>query len=118
MTIFNAYKDADSGELACLPDRFSWPAFLLPPVWALAHRLWVELALILAAIIALAIVAALLDLPFLALYLTGAVWLGFEAHQLHGRALLRRGWHPAGTLNARDRIDAETETGRRAARPA
>lgn len=113
MTIFNAYKNQTSGEITCLPDRFNWFAFLVPPVWAIAHRLWRELLLIILGVVVLALAAGYFELPFTALYLVGALWLGFEAHHVHGRALLRRGWRAAGTLNAADRIDAETEADRR-----
>lgn len=113
MTIFNAYKHQTSGETTCLPDRFSWLAFLLPPVWAIAHRLWRELLVIVAGIVLLALATAAFDLPFMSLYFIGALYLGFEGHILHGRALLRRGWQQTGTLNATDRIDAETEVDRR-----
>lgn len=109
MTIFNAYQSAKSGETICLPDRFDWFAFFMPPVWAIAHQLWRELALMGAGIVVLALAAGFFDLPFVALYLAGALWLGFEAHQIHGRALLRQGFVQTGALSAPDRVEAETE---------
>lgn len=109
MTIFNAYQSAKSGETICLPDRFDWFAFLVPPVWAIAHQLWRELAVMIVGLIVLALAAGYFDLPFFALYLAGALWLGIEAHQIHGRALLRRGFALTGALSAPDRVEAETE---------
>jgi len=106
MTIYSAYE-SDSDGVACLPERFNWFAALLPLIWALVHRLWRGFALLLVIEIGIAVLAGLLGVPFLGLYLLFAIWVGFEANQMHGRGLVRRGWRFAGAVNADDRVSAE-----------
>ncbi len=100
-----------------LDDRFSWFAFWLPPIWALAHRLWVECVLILLAMIALGFLAPLIggEAVFW-LYVLLAVYLGFEASSLRAAALRRRGFLPEGELVAADAELAEMEWVRREVR--
>lgn len=114
MTIFTAYQKPETGETTCLPDRFNWLAFWLPPVWAIAHHLWRDLIGMVAVVILLALVAGYFELPFWALYLAGVLWLGFEANPRLGRALMRNGWRLTGAVHANDRVGAETEMLRRA----
>jgi hypothetical protein len=78
---------------AVVPEKFSWLAALLPPVFGLVHGLWLEL---------LAFVIALGLLVLLGFWLGGeaaswlyvllAVFIGFEAPGLRRGALRRRGW--------------------------
>ena len=41
----------DAADAAFIRDGFSFLAFLLPPLWLLWHRLWIEAALALAALV-------------------------------------------------------------------
>ena len=53
MTLY-AILRSDTGALPqAVPEKFSWFAALLPPVHALAHRLWGQLVLFVLAIMAL-----------------------------------------------------------------
>ncbi|HEY0918656.1 DUF2628 domain-containing protein [Devosia sp.] len=76
-----------------VPERFSWLAVLLPPVFAVLHGLWLELVIFAVAAAALALAS-----PWLGgaaafwLYVLLAVLIGFEAPSLRRAALRRRGW--------------------------
>jgi len=91
LAIFSIFSRPGEAETVLVPDRFSWFAALLPPVYALTHGLWLTLVAIVAAI-ALLIVAA----PWIgsdaatALYILGAIFFGFEAATLRRVALGRR----------------------------
>jgi hypothetical protein len=80
-----------------VPEKFSWFATLLPPVHALVHRLWGQLALYL---VALAIVVfAEFWIGFDAaiwLYILLAIACGFAAPGARRRAFQRRGYLPGG----------------------
>ncbi len=76
-----------------MPDRFSWFAALLPPVFAIAHGLWLAGLSWLAAVF----VIGGLSLWFGAeagfwLYVLFAAWFGWEAAGFRRRALRRRGY--------------------------
>lgn len=89
--------EAAAGEAAplLLAEGFSWPAFLFGPFWLAARRLWLPAL----AWLVLALLAAWLS-PWLALGL--ALLLGFEAQDLHRRALGRAGWREQGVVAAPD----------------
>lgn len=93
---------------AAVPERFSWLAAMLPPVYLVGHGLWLELVAWLLALVMLAVLAPLLgsDATVL-LYLLGAVWLGFAAAGLRRHALVRRGW-----IHRGDRVAATTDVAR------
>jgi hypothetical protein len=74
-------------------DGFSWFAFLLPPFYAIVHRMWWSLAgylVILAGIIASSFVIG--DEAARAMYLFFALWIGFEASSMRRRSLLSKGF--------------------------
>ena len=78
---------------AAVPDRFSWFAALLPPVFALAHGLWLELVAYVVALAGIALVATLAGAAAAFwLYVLLALLVGFEAASLRGRALRRKGY--------------------------
>ncbi|UJQ93475.1 DUF2628 domain-containing protein [Mariluticola halotolerans] len=115
MSIFHVFyrpsgiKDPaiESGALF-VEERFSWFAALLPPFWAMAHGLWVELLVWLGLMVALVAVSfGLGDEAGFWLYVLGAVLLGFEAATIRMRALIRRGYQPMGDLIATDAELAE-----------
>jgi len=78
---------------AVIPERFSWLAALLPPVFFLRHGMWIELLLFCVKLAALLLIAGYLgdDAAFL-LYCLLALWLGFAASGLRHAGLRRRGW--------------------------
>ena len=95
-----AILDPRSGRTAppaAIPERFSWLAALLPPLFLLRHGLWLELLGFVLAAGALVLGARLIGGDAaLALYLLGALWLGLAAPDLRRWALRRRGWDERG----------------------
>ena len=82
---------------AAIPEKFSWLAAVLPPVFLVAHGLWLELVAYGLKVVALVILAGFIgdDAAFL-LYLLAVTWLGFAAPGLRRHALVWRGWQPRG----------------------
>lgn len=94
MTTYAVFDRDAKDAPAVVPDRFSWFAALLPPVFALVHGLWLEffVYLVLVALLSASSVAIGDDAAFW-VYVVLAVWMGFEAPALRRGALRRRGWH-------------------------
>lgn len=110
MTIYAVFdKDAIAAP-AVVPDRFSWLAMLLPPVFALVHGLWLELLGYVILVFALGAVSRVIggEAAFW-IYLILAVWIGFEAPALRRGALRRRGWRYRTEVIARGADLAELE---------
>ena len=82
---------------AAVPEKFSWLAALLPPVFLALHGLWLELVAFVLAFVALVLATRVVgdDATFL-LYVLGAVWLGLAAPGLRRHALQWRGWSHRG----------------------
>ena len=98
-----------NADAAFIRDGFSFTAFLLPPVWLLWHRLWIEAAL---AIAALALAVGLPQLIGVAaaappLWLLVALFVGLEGNALRIAALGRRGWSSWGVVDAGSLDDAD-----------
>lgn len=93
MTQFAVFDRRLDEPPALVPDRFSWFAALLPPVYAVVHGLWVEL--IAWVLLAVGIGAAGLwlgpDAGFW-LYVLLAALIGWEAPSLRRRSLRARGY--------------------------
>ena len=90
-------------------DGFHFLAFLVPPLWLLWHRLWIEA---LVAFAAMALLGALGNVsgfgeaaPLLSLLVS--IYVGLEAPALHVAALRRRGWSEWGVVDAANRDEAE-----------
>ena len=91
-------------------DGFAWLGFLLPPLWLLWHRLWIEAAL---AFVAIGVLSALGEsvgamlagslLIFLVMF-----YVGLEGQALRISALARRGWRQWGVVVADDLYDADS----------
>ena len=96
VTLFAIYERHSTAPTA-IPEKFSWLAFLLPPVFALVHGLWLLLIGYVVAVIALGFAAAILGggATFW-LYVLVALWIGFAAPSLRRRALAHRGWSHRG----------------------
>ncbi len=85
-------------------EGFSWPAFLLGPVWLLWHRLWWPLATVLIVLLAVGMAPPWVQsLASLAVSLI----LGFEGNGLLRAGLERRGWREVTVLATHDRDEAE-----------
>jgi hypothetical protein len=88
--------DPDPGETIVLVEEgFCWPAFLLSPLWALWHRLWLVALLLLAVGAAVSGAAYLLGpdpISHGAASLGTAVLIGYFANDLRRWTLERRGY--------------------------
>jgi hypothetical protein len=97
-------------KLAFVKEGFSWPAFLVPILWLLYHRMWLEFIL-------LALVYVALQLAFGSdsqgqtlvgwISLAIAALFAFEANDLRAASLERRGYRLAGVTSGRDGTEAE-----------
>ena len=93
VTLFAIYERQSAAPVA-IAEKFSWLAFLLPPVFALRHGLWLELLAYIVVVIALGFAATLLgDAATFWLYALFALWIGFAAPSLRRHALASRGWN-------------------------
>jgi hypothetical protein len=80
-----------------IPEKFSWFAALLPPVFLVAHGLWLELVAWLLKVMALVVLSRFIgDGAVAMLYLLVAIWVGFAAPGFRRHALQWRGWTPRG----------------------
>jgi hypothetical protein len=93
VTLYSVFERADELAPAVVPEKFSWFAALLPPVYGLVHGLWLGLILCVAAVIVLAFSSVWIgaEAAFW-LYVVLALAIGFEAPALRRRKLEARGW--------------------------
>ena len=104
-------KRLQRGErLVFVPEKFSWTAAILGPVWMLMHRMWLVLlgylALALAmegGLAALGVESQWISLSFVALQIA----IGFEAGALRRWTLERKRWTMLGAVTGRSATDAE-----------
>jgi len=97
-------------ETIYLAERFSWFAFVLPPVWALVHWMWLEALVWLVVTVGLGAASWLIgDAAANWLYVLFALWIGFAATSLRVANLRRRGYGDAGFVGAVDEIAAEQD---------
>jgi hypothetical protein len=105
-----AANAAEAAERAVLVrDGFAFLAFLVPPLWLLWHRLWIEAAIAFAASVGLTALGETAGLGFTgaALSLLVSIYVGLEGQALRINALRRRGWHDWGVVEASDAGEAE-----------
>jgi hypothetical protein len=118
VTVYSVYEppadDTDVEErasrIAFVKDGFSWPALIVPALWLIYQRMWIELILYLVVVTAVqwafgtsseGVEAAW----WVTLGLT--VLFAFEANDLRGWALRRRGYNFYAVASGRDRYEAE-----------
>lgn len=103
LTLYAIYRSESALLPEAVPEKFSWFAALLPPLHALCHRLWDQLALFVVALVALVVGARLVggEAAWLC-YLVTALAFGFAAPGARGRAWRRRRYGPAGHRVAAD----------------
>jgi hypothetical protein len=105
-----ALGDDAAGKARLVRDGFSFFGFLVPPLWLLWHRLFVEAALVFAALFATGVLGEMMQgmgLAASALSLLLSIYVGLEGANLRIAALRRRGWREWGTVNADTLADAE-----------
>jgi hypothetical protein len=90
-------------------DGFRFLGFLLPPLWLLANRLWLEALLVFALGLCLAALAESLGLGLVApaFSLLLGLYVGLEGPGLKIAALRRRGWAERGVIEADNAAEAE-----------
>ncbi len=102
---------ADGGEdrAVLVRDGFHVLAFLLPAVWLLFHRLWIEALFVVAVSMALSGIGSVAGLGSAApaLSLLVSLYVGLEGSALKLAALRRRGWREWGVVEADNAADAE-----------
>jgi hypothetical protein len=93
MTIYAVFDRNANAVPAVVPERFSWFAALLPPMFALAHGLWLELVGYIVAVGLLGLASTQIggDAAFW-IYIVFALWIGYEAPSFRAAALRGRGW--------------------------
>lgn len=109
MKTFDLYRHPTLGYEA-VKRGFSWPGFLISPVWALSKRMWLGGALLLVTWFFL--IAARSDatakgdgggaLILLVVHLALAITAGFLGNSRWARALARRGYEHLGAGDAED----------------
>lgn len=98
-----------SDDAVVVRDGFYFLAFIVPLLWLLVHRLWIEALAVLAVTLSVAAAGSYVlagpagSIAALALNL----FIGLEASSLRLAALRRRGWRDWGVVEAENRDDAE-----------
>ena len=118
MTVYSVYEpESDDEDIAARADRiafvkdgFSWLALIFPALWLLYHRMWIEFAVFVAVMVGLqwafdadgqgTDIAGWISIAITVLF-------AFEANDLRGAMLGRRGYRFAGVATGRDRMQAE-----------
>ena len=101
---------ADADEIY-VRDGFHWLGFLLPLVWLLWNRLWIETLVLLAVMLGLGLLgetSGSAEAIVGGFTLLVAIYVGLEGSALRIWALRRRGYAEWGVVEADDRADAET----------
>ncbi|MEP9387085.1 DUF2628 domain-containing protein [Mesorhizobium sp. KR9-304] len=105
-----AANAAEAAERAVfVRDGVAFFAFLVPPLWLLWHRLWIEAAIAFAVSVGLTALGETAGLGFTggALSLLVSIFVGLEGQALRINALRRRGWSEWGVVEANDLGEAE-----------
>lgn len=117
MTVYSVYEPPDDADtlaraekVAFVKDGFNWPALFVPMLWLIFQRMWLELIVFLVVIGALPFLFGTGDAGReLTWWVTVGITLlfAFEANDLRGWALRRRGYRLAAVTSGRDRTEAE-----------
>jgi hypothetical protein len=97
-------------RLAFVKEGFSWPAFFVPLLWPLYHRMWIEWAvLVLVYIVVQLAIGTDAEAQTLTAWASLAISVLFAtvANDLRAASLERRDYRFAGAASGRDRTDAE-----------
>ena len=91
-----------------IKDGFSWPAFLVPPLWIVWHRLWLTLVWYVVFVLVVAWAGRLLgeNIGFWTAIL-GIILFAFEANNTLRLSLEGRGWDEVGSSFGKDITEAE-----------
>jgi hypothetical protein len=93
VTLYSVFERSDEIAPAVVPEKFSWLAALLPPVYALVHGLWLGLLLYVSAVVILGLAGLWVGAEAgFWLYVLLAVLIGFEAAGFRRAKLRAKGW--------------------------
>jgi hypothetical protein len=118
VTVYSVYEPPDKAPevltraeaLAFVKEGFSWPALLVPGLWLLYQRMWLEFVLF---VVLFVVLGWLLGQSDQGQALFGWISLGIvvlfaaEANDLRRAALERRGWREVGVAIGQSREAAE-----------
>lgn len=117
MVIFNVHEPPNvsanrlqsAEQLVFVKDGYAWLAALVPPLWLLWKRMWLEFAIYAVAtgLLVWLLASAGATNVSNALLLIIQIVFGFEAGALYSASLERRGWRVVGTVSGRNAEDAE-----------
>ena len=101
--------DAMAKNLILVPERFSFAAVLLGPIWLLFHQLWVSFLLwIASASVILTVLILGNSIQWVVgAYFLGALLLGLEANALRRRELQFRGYHVVDLTSGNSKEESE-----------
>jgi len=91
-------------------DGFHWIGFLLPLVWLLWNRLWIETVVLLAVMLGLGVLgetSGSAEMMVGGMTILISIYIGLEGSALRIWALRRRGYAERGVVEAGNRADAE-----------
>jgi hypothetical protein len=98
----------DPERVLFVKDGIAWPAFFMPPLWMLWHRLWLPLVWAVAFVLALMWIDRLAgDGAAVLTALAGLVFLAVAGNDLRRHALASRGWTEIGSSHGRNVEEAE-----------
>jgi hypothetical protein len=106
MTLYSIFEKEDLQQASALgpvavPERFSWFAAILPPIYALRHGLILALVFWIALVVGLGFAErAIGSEAIFWLYVLVALFFGFEASALRRDSLTARGWTWRGDIIA------------------
>jgi hypothetical protein len=101
--------DDDGGGVVFVKDGFSWPAFFIPFVWMIWHRLWLALVAYIVVAVGLAGIGYLSGFPDGLATMLGLLinlFFGLEGNNFRRRSLARRGYNEVADIVASDREEA------------
>ena len=117
MVIFNVHEPPNvsanrlesAEQLVFVKDGYAWLAALVPPLWLLWKRMWLEFAIYAGStgLLVWLLTSAGATNVSNALLLIIQIVFGFEAGALYSASLERRGWRLVGTVSGRNAEDAE-----------
>ena len=93
MTLYSVFERADEIAPVVVPEKFSWAAAILPPIYALYHGLWFGLFLYIVKVAGIVVASLWIggEASFW-LYVLLAALAGFEAAGFRRAKLKRKGW--------------------------
>jgi len=113
MTIYTAHyrrSAADQPDVVLVKEGFCWPAFLIPPVWLLARRLWLGVLIYVlgaSGIAAASELAGVGEVAATAASLAFGFWVGLIGNDWRRAKLDRLGYRELGVVAGADLDDAE-----------